>query len=687
MRAQVILLGLAMGLTVAMGGPRTSTVKITSMDDMIAFSEAVNSGESYLGTTVELEADIDFNGARLEPIGSGVPDEDGVMNWAPFEGTFDGKEHLIKNVSIASASLNYVGLFGYTRGAIIRNLAVSADLQVEARKEETGVVIPKYAGSIVGLCDATSDRKCVIENCFTWGTILAKSEHSEISVGGIIGGCEQGACEIRNVVQSASSTAGGVMEGGVLHLGGIVGKCGKGCHITNAIAYGVTINGCSKPRASYIGGIVGYAGPHTTADNCVLYSFVLSFFDKASAGTIAGASEGRSDADPNAFTHCYWDETHKDFYTVVSSISASSNTNTAELVPYSRSQANVDLLDKLNEYTASKGSDDSTLFKWACLLFNTRRQSAGPISPIVIPVGFWINFFQLERPLCKECPPFEEWYLDDNFERKYAPEHVVEGITTLYGKWSDDHIVHFYGVDNVHLTQMSIRKGQTFTLPKDVPEPKEFESWIADVSMEEKEGDAYVAPDRDVTFTLTMVNEVPVVFYSNNAKFKTMSQEIGGKIAFPEITPTLKGHTFGGWKIRRGAELTNVPNHKVEYDAIWTVNSYKVTFMVGSDKVFAGHMQEYGSRINVPRAKPVRSALKFKGWVGNIEKGSRTVPDHDLVFYATWTVTNDTLVAIAMAVGAIVVVWFIVRSFTKSGEPKKKKAAVVKEVEKVDKED
>ena len=686
MRTKAILIGLAMGLTVAMGGSRTRTVKITSMEDMIAFSEAVNSGESYLGTTVELETDIDFNGARIEPIGSGTPDEDGVMSWAPFEGTFDGKEHLIKNVSIASGSMNYVGLFGYTRGATIRNIAVSTNLQARANKETTGAIIPKYAGTIVGLCDATSDRKCVIENCFTWGTVLVENENSEISVGGIIGACEQGVCEIRNVVQSASSTVGGIMEGGVLHLGGIVGKCGKGCHITNAIVYGITINGCSKPRASYIGGSVGYAGPHTAADNCVLYSFVLSFFDKASAGTIAGVSEGRSNADPNTFTHCYWDETHNDFYTIVSSISVSNNTNTAELVPYSRSQANVDLLDKLIAYTASKEDEDSTLFKWSCLLFNTRRESAGPISPIVIPVGFWINFFQLERPLCKECPPFEEWYLDDNFERKYSPEYIGEGTITLYGKWADDHIAYFYGFDNVLMSQMSIRKGKTFTIPEEIPEPKEFERWIANVKMEEKEGDSYVAPDRDVTFTLTMVNEVPIVFYSNNVKFKTMSQEIGGKITFPETSPTLKGHTFGGWKIRGDTELTNVPNHKVVYDAIWTVNTYKVTFMVGSDNIFAGHMQEYGTRISVPRAKPTRSGLKFKGWVGNIEKGARTVPDHDLVFYATWTITKDTLVAIAMVVGGIGVVWFIVRSITKSDEPEKRKV-VAKEVEKVDKED
>ena len=80
---------------------------ISNANDLIQFSKNVNSGTSYSGTTVFLDADIDFSGGfsgKFEPIGT---------DDSNFQGTFDGQGYTISNLAINSSS-QYVGLFGYS---------------------------------------------------------------------------------------------------------------------------------------------------------------------------------------------------------------------------------------------------------------------------------------------------------------------------------------------------------------------------------------------------------------------------------------------------------------------------------------------------------------------------------------------------------------------------------------------
>ena len=95
---------------------------INTASELIAFSKIVNSGTSYNGTTVFLDADIDFFGGlsdKFEPIGTSND----------FQGTFDGQRHTISNITIKSF-LWYVGLFGYSEGATIRNVVLDSSCSV-----------------------------------------------------------------------------------------------------------------------------------------------------------------------------------------------------------------------------------------------------------------------------------------------------------------------------------------------------------------------------------------------------------------------------------------------------------------------------------------------------------------------------------------------------------------------------
>ena len=72
-----------------------------------------------------------------QPIGS---------NSAPFQGVFDGNGKSITNFSINRSTMNYVGFFGYTSGATIKNLTISG----------TSVKGGQYTGSLVGYSTSTT---------------------------------------------------------------------------------------------------------------------------------------------------------------------------------------------------------------------------------------------------------------------------------------------------------------------------------------------------------------------------------------------------------------------------------------------------------------------------------------------------------------------------------------------------
>ena len=117
--------------------------RIKNASDLIAFSKVVNSGTSYNGTTVFLDADIDFSGDlsdELEPIGTYTNN---------FKGTFNGQGHTISNLAMKSSSSRYVGLFGYSRYATIRNAVLDSSCSIVSFFIDSSNA---FVGGIVGYC-------------------------------------------------------------------------------------------------------------------------------------------------------------------------------------------------------------------------------------------------------------------------------------------------------------------------------------------------------------------------------------------------------------------------------------------------------------------------------------------------------------------------------------------------------
>ena len=155
------------------------SITIGSADELIAFSASVNSGKTYKNCVVRLVADIDISGKTFNPIGS---------KNNSFEGIFEGNNHIISNLSLVGGdyqnNLSYMGLFGHTSGATIRNLTLKG-------MTYSGF---SYVGAFVGYAENTTLKHLIAyDTCYsladvTIGTIEGLTTTPDKSVRNYIAG-------------------------------------------------------------------------------------------------------------------------------------------------------------------------------------------------------------------------------------------------------------------------------------------------------------------------------------------------------------------------------------------------------------------------------------------------------------------------------------------------------------------
>jgi len=196
----------------------------------------------------KLMADIDmsaYTGTQYNIIGNSN---------TPFKGAFYGSGHVIRNLTyVTDASVYYVGVFGATSYATIRNLGIENVLFS---------IGGGYVGSIVGQSHYGN-----IKACYAIGAVSGNDNS-----GGLVG---------RNTNCSITSCYAIVSVRGSIFVGGLVGWS-SGSSIKTCYAAG-TVNG-----SSYVGGIVGYNSG----------SIISSFWDIQASGTSDGV--GSSDPDPRS---------------------------------------------------------------------------------------------------------------------------------------------------------------------------------------------------------------------------------------------------------------------------------------------------------------------------------------------------------------------------------------------------
>lgn len=195
-----------------------STRTISTLEELKAFRDEVNAGNTFKGETIELANDIDLGGEEWTPIGH--------YQGGSFNGTFNGNGHTIKGLNIGNQSYSRgTGFFGETFTAVIKDLTIEGNINTNT----------DYVGGIVGHGYAT------ITNCNFIGSIRTSS----YQVGGIAG---SGGFTITNCTVDGNIS-------GASWVGGIVGNCQDGGAYTNCYVKGEI----SADFASYGVGAAGIA--------------------------------------------------------------------------------------------------------------------------------------------------------------------------------------------------------------------------------------------------------------------------------------------------------------------------------------------------------------------------------------------------------------------------------------------
>ena len=198
---------------------------IDSVEDMYAFSDSVNSGNTYSGKTIKIRNDLDFKGysekknvcglsSTFEPIGN---------QSHPFSGKIDGNIKYIKNLTIDKTGSDNVGIFGY-----VTDTASFVGLNLE----NVTVKGKDYVGGLIGYTpgSATKVNEVVAKNVNVSGT--------DRYVGGIIGYFGTAS----NVIIKSGTISGDYYASPIIGYNGVV---------SNSIVENATVTGTYADPISY----------------------------------------------------------------------------------------------------------------------------------------------------------------------------------------------------------------------------------------------------------------------------------------------------------------------------------------------------------------------------------------------------------------------------------------------------
>lgn len=240
---------LLIAILASLGAMAQDVVEISTVDQLKAFRDAVNSGTNYKNRTVKLTADLDLSSeSNWVPIGTGTMAGYGGKT---FNGTFDGNGKTISNLSSDQNAVKWAtsGFFGSLGGgATVKDLTI----------KNVNIKSTHYAGGIIAYI---SESPITVENCHViGGTVTSVPEllsdgsyDNGDKAGGIMGYATANSTINNCTVQDVTITA-------YRDMGGIVGYSDG--NVTNNTVIDVTVtqdltNGYKDPAPTTIGDIVG----------------------------------------------------------------------------------------------------------------------------------------------------------------------------------------------------------------------------------------------------------------------------------------------------------------------------------------------------------------------------------------------------------------------------------------------
>lgn len=233
-----------------------------------------------------------------------------------FSGTFDGDEHVIQNFrcSIPFPSNMYVGLFGYTSNAVIKNLHLE-DVNIASVAHSTGAIAGVQSGGSIINCSSSGFINSIgspaisssgglvgrltdgnIIDCFTEGTVrCTTTNYQTICMAGGIAGRQLSGSINTSFSAASVSVQTSYLAQDFSYAGGIAGYCNgsiENCCSSGSIS-------CSS--MAYAGGHIGYQNnAPSKIENCYSTGHVSTMGTPVFKGGLIGGSLG-------TVTACFWD--------------------------------------------------------------------------------------------------------------------------------------------------------------------------------------------------------------------------------------------------------------------------------------------------------------------------------------------------------------------------------------------
>ena len=269
-------------------------IEIGTEEELQAFRDDVNSGNSYEGKVILLTNDMDLGGEEWEPIGlypmeSSTPADETNK---PFKGIFNGNGNEIDGISINSTD-KVQGLFGLVDNGKIINVTLGSNSSISGGLVTGGIIGYAYNGTIVNSCCnkgmVTSDNIHVggivgiaVDNCKIINNSNLGIVDGQRNTGGITGTIENNTF-VRNCSNIAKVTGDNT-------VGGIVGNTDNNALVERNFNNGnVEAYGGNEANSSNVGGIIGLNTG--TISNCYNTGTIKSAFNNV--GGLVGLNRGK----------------------------------------------------------------------------------------------------------------------------------------------------------------------------------------------------------------------------------------------------------------------------------------------------------------------------------------------------------------------------------------------------------
>ena len=211
------------------------------------------------------------------------------------------------------------------------------------------------------------------------------------------------------------------------------------------------------------------------------------------------------------------------------------------------------------------------------------------------------------------------------------PSNMPAGDMTIKAKWQINQYTVKFVSDDVVVSESKLDYASVIEAPADPSKTGyTFMGWSPAFEK------GATVPAEDITYTAQwQINQYTITFDTDGGSdISPITQDYNSEVTAPE-NPTKTGYTFLRWE----PEIpTTMPAEDVTIKAQWTINSYRLTYMVDGE-VYKEYILEYGAAIT-PEPAPEKTDWQFSGWKEEIPS---TMPAEDVVITGSFDVYTSIL--------------------------------------------